>query len=462
MMNSGATFSIDLSQILLVAAGLLVAFSITYLVMRRRVDDLRQRARSSARELEAVQGELNARDIALDEARDAHAELATELAEFRTRTLHAERALNEQRAFLDASRSEMENAFGALAARALSGNTDQFMKLAEQRWTATRAEATHELELRKQAVESLVSPLQEVLKKLDARTGEIEKARTGAYAKLDEHIRLLAEQTTALQRQTSSLDTALRGSQTQGRWGEIALRNVAELAGMSEHCDFVEQKTTDNGLRPDMTVRLPGGDYIAVDAKAPVRAYLEAMEATEPAVRDAALKRHVAALRSHVKSLDARSYAEQLEGHVDLVVMFLPGDPFLAEAFRVDPDLQVDALRSRVLIATPSTLVALLRTVAIYWQQRTMAENAREISAVARELYARSAKFGEDLSKVRKGLLAALSGYNDAVGSFERRFLPMGKKLEELKVSEGEKRSLDAPDPIDEEPRPVGDQLRLH
>jgi DNA recombination protein RmuC len=460
-MNDGAVLSIELSQILLVVAGALVSLLVTYVVMRRRVDELRERLAHASRELETTRGELDAREVALEEARDARSALATELAEFRTRAAHAERAVDEQRAFLEASRGEMENAFGALAARALSGNTDQFLKMAERQWSATRAQAEKELDLRKQAVESLVSPLQDVLKRLDERTGEIEKVRAGAYAKLDEHIRLLAEQTTALQRQTTSLDTALRGTQTQGRWGEIALRNVAELAGMSEHCDFVAQQTTDNGRRPDMTVRLPGGDFIAVDAKAPVTAYLEAMETADPVKRDAALKRHVAALRAHVKSLDARAYSEQLEGTVDLVVMFLPGDPFLAEAFRMDPNLQVEALRSRVLIATPSTLVALLRTVAIYWQQRAMAENAREIAAVARELYARSAKFGEDLSKVRKGLLAALGGYNDAVGSFERRFMPMGKRLEELKVSEGEKRELIAPEPIDDEPRPIGDQLRL-
>jgi DNA recombination protein RmuC len=228
---------------------------------------------------------------------------------------------------------------------------------------------------------------------------------------------------------------------------------------MTEHCDFEEQETTSEGTRPDMTVRLPGGAFIAVDAKAPLGAYLEAMEATEEAARDAALDRHVSAIRSHVRQLAGRDYASALEGGergaLDLVVMFLPGDPYLSVAFAREPELQTEALRARVLIATPTTLVALLRTVAIYWQQRAMAENAQAIADTARELYERGAKFAEDLGKLGRALSTALVAYNTAVGSFEGRFVPMARRLEAMKVTEHTKRRVESPPKVDDAPRDV-------
>ncbi len=206
---------------------------------------------------------------------------------------------------------------------------------------------------------------------------------------------------------------------------------------MTEHCDFEEQETVSSGGRPDMTVRLPGGRFIAVDSKVPLSAYLEAAEAADDAARNAALDRHVAALKAHVKALAGREYARELKGDVDLVVLFLPGDPFLSAAFSRSPDLQVEALRSKVLLATPTTLVALLRTVAIYWQQRALAENAELIASAARELYERTAVFAEHLGKVGRGLGTAVDAYNSAVGSFEKRVVPTGEKLKELKAVEG-------------------------
>ena len=222
---------------------------------------------------------------------------------------------------------------------------------------------------------------------------------------------------------------------------------------MTRHCDFLEQTTVDDGGRPDMTVKLPGGRFVAVDAKAPLAAFLEASEATNDAARNAALDQHVRALRQRVRTLAARQYADALPGDVDLVVMFLPGDPFLSAAFERDPDLQVDAMRDKVLIATPTTLVALLRTFAVYWQQQSLAENAQAIADVAQELYDRAAKFSEELSNMGRGLGQALDAYNRAVGSFERRLLPMGRRLDEMKVAEQSRRQLETPQPIDDEVR---------
>ena len=303
-------------------------------------------------------------------------------------------ATERGRLFEDGKR-EFENTFEALAHRAMQSNIKEFLTLAEQRLETAQAESGKELDERRRSIEAMVKPLGEGLKRLDQRTAELERARTEAYSRLDQQMSQLVQVTEGLQERTTSLASALRGSQVRGRWGEVALKNVAELAGMTKHCDFVEQETLADGSRPDMVVRLPGGRRIAVDSKAPLNAYLEAQEATDPKVREAALDRHAKAVRDHVKTLAARGYAESLEGDLDMVVLFLPGDPFLA--------------------------------------------------AAARELYERAAKFGADLSDMGRGLATALSAYNRAVGSYDRRLIPMGRRLEEMMVTLQTKRHLETP-----------------
>jgi DNA recombination protein RmuC len=446
---------------LLILAGAVAGAALAWIIehLRSRARLQRHEAVSAARlaaaeTTAAAEQKLRAdAERKLDDAQRSRAELDKQLAVAEERVAQARQLIDEQRTFIERSRAEMENAFKALATDALQGSTDRFLDLAEQRWTTTREQAAADLESRRLAIETLLAPLRETLGKLEARTGEIERTREGAYASLSTQVQRLAEETAALQERTTSLATALRGSQVRGRWGEVALRNIAELSGMTEHCDFEEQVAAGDRKRPDMTVRLPGGRFIAVDSKAPLTAYLEATEAADEAARDAALRRHVTALRGHVRALRARDYAGSLGGGVDLVVMFLPGDPFLAAAFARDPDLQIEALRERVLIATPTTLVALLRTVAIYWQQRAMAENAEAIAETARDLYERAAKFGRELSDVGTGLRRAIEAYNRAVGSFEGRLIPMGQKLKETKVAEQARRELESPGLIDQVPR---------
>ena len=427
--------------------GALLAFLLTSLWARSRLGQLRLTTAERLTAAEAsAESEHRRREELETELRgtaEARAELDRRLATALSQLENAKTQVAEQKKFIESSRRDLENAFKALASAALEGNAKQFLELAEQRFGKSEATARAELERRKQAIDEMLAPLRETLGKLADRTGQIEVAREGAYKALREQVEGLMSLTSSLQERTTTLATALRGSQVRGRWGEIALRNVAELAGMTEHCDFEEQQTLGDGGRPDMTVRLPGGRLIAVDAKAPLAAYLEATEATDEAAREKALDRHVAALRQHIRTLSSREYAAGLRGDVDMVVLFLPGDPFLAAAFARAPDLQVEALRSKVLVATPTTLVALLRTVAIYWQQRSMAENAEKIASVARELYDRAAVFGEHLGRVGRGLSTAVDAYNDAVGSFERRLVPMGGKLEEMKVTEGAKRRLE-------------------
>jgi DNA recombination protein RmuC len=224
---------------------------------------------------------------------------------------------------------------------------------------------------------------------------------------------------------------------------------------MTEHCDFLEQETLADGSRPDLVVRLPGRRMIAVDAKAPLNAYLASLEEETDAKRNEALDRHVGDMRMHIKTLAGRNYAEILDAKVDLVVMFLPGDPYLGAAFARDPDLQSQAIRQKILIATPTTLVALLRTVAIYWQQRSVAENAEKIAATARTLYERASIFADHLDKMGRGLRGAVDAYNQAVASFERRLLPMSKQLDEMKVTENTTRQIVLLDPLVVMPRVV-------
>ena len=383
-------------------------------------------------------------------------ELETELDEAQRTVRELDRLLavaEERGKVFEDARRELESRFQALANEALRGNAEQFLALANERLATSQTEAAAELTARKKAIETLLEPLAKSLERLDAKASEIERSRVDAYSRLDEQIRHLVHTTEALQSRTTSLTTALKGSRIGGVWGEIALRNIAELAGMSKHCDFEEQFTLADGKRPDMTVNLPGDRRIAVDAKAPLAAYLEAVEATDPKRRVDALDRHVKALRGHVRALADRNYAETLGRHVDLVVLFLPGDPILSAAFERDPELQTEALRQKILLATPTTLVALLRTVAIYWQQSTVVENAEAIAGAARDLYERAAKFGQDMQHVGRGLKRALDAYNSAVGSFERRLMPMGRRLEEMNVTEQSRRQLESLEPIDESPR---------
>lgn len=390
----------------------------------------------------------------LASVRSRQEELAEALAAARVEVEHRQREVESQKEFVENSRRELENSFKALAATVLEGSNRQFLGLAEERFNRSQTKASAELDKRKQAIEALLDPLQDTLAKLEARTGEIEKARIEAYAKIDKHIALLLEQTTRLQDKTTSLDSALRGSsQVRGRWGELALRNIAELSGMTENCDFFEQETLSDGGRPDMVVRLPGRRMIAVDAKAPLTAYLASLEEETEAKRNEALDRHVGDLRTHIKTLAGRNYAETLEAKVDLVVLFLPGDHYLGAAFARDPDLQSQAIRQKILIATPTTLIALLRTVAIYWQQRSVAENAEKIAATARTLYERTSVFADHLDRMGKGLRGAVDAYNQAVASFERRLIPMTKQLDEMKVTENTTRQIELLESVEEMPR---------
>ena len=364
--------------------------------------------------------------------------------------LEAERKAYEARLEeIDKARGETESRFAALAADALGRNSESFLRLVSERFDRHKTSADKELQARQEAVEALVKPVREQLEKFDAQVQRFEKERAGDH-------KSIAEQVKQLQSETGRLVQALRQPQTRGRWGEHQLRNVLEMAGMTKHVDFFEQETLQGGeggaLRPDVIVRLPGGKSIIVDAKTPLQAYLDAVEAEDEETRATHIEAHVRHVRSHVRALSSKEYWSALPGTPDFVVMFIPGESFYAAALENDPRLFDEAVAMKVLISTPTSLIALVKAIAYGWQQEQIAENAQAISAAGRELYERVRVFGRHMADVGQSLKQAVERYNRSVGSLEGRVLPSARRLEALGAAPAGATLPEAP-PVETEPR---------
>jgi DNA recombination protein RmuC len=342
-------------------------------------------------------------------------------------------------AVLEAGRATLGETMKALAADALATNNESFLQLAKAQLEQLQQRTTQDLEQRKQAVEHLVSPIKESLAKVDGKLQELEVARTRAYSELSTQVRNLADTQSQLRDETGNLVSALRDRpNVRGRWGEIQLRRVVEMAGMLEHCDFETQHhvaTEDGRIRPDLVVKIPGGGRIVVDAKFTGQAFLESIDCRDEAERVAKLRDHARQLRDQLTKLAAKNYWAQFDRSPDFVILFIPGQNFLDAALEQDPALLEDGFTERVLIATPTTLVGLLRSVAFGWRQETIAESAQELSALGTELYGRLSVFTKHIVGVGRGLESAAKSFNEAVGSLETRVLPSARKFKEHGVA---------------------------
>jgi DNA recombination protein RmuC len=353
--------------------------------------------------------------------------------------------------------AKIAETFQALAAEALRSNQQAFLDSARSTLETVRVEMAGDLTQRQTAVETVVKPLAESLTKLETQIHDLESARQRAFGGIEQQLQTLAQQELDLRKETASLVTALRSPHVRGRWGEITLRRVAELAGMVEQCDFFEQETqeTEGGrIRPDMTVRLPGGRTLVVDAKVPLTAYLDAVAATCEADHRNALMRHSQQVAKHVDQLSNKAYWSQFQPAPEFVILFLPGDHFFSAALEHKPSLVEDAARLKILVATPSTLIAILKGVAYGWRQERLAENAEEIRQLAAELFDRIVTMQAHFSEVGRALGKSVDAFNSCVSSLEKRLYPSLRRIRDLGATAAEEPSV--PERIDVVPRTPG------
>lgn len=403
----------------------------------------RERARSSS--FEALTNELRAQSgqkdfetaslrSALDEEKRARVEAATKLAA-------AEERFREQLSLIDEMKREMTDTFNALSGAALKSNNEQFFSLAKSQLGVIVEETKKHIGVHASDMNGMVKPLTDALRRYEDEIKKIEAGRREAYGSLTEQLRQVSLTQETLKNETGNLVTALRRPEVRGRWGEMQLRRVAELAGMSAHCDFSEQVSveTDSGRqRPDMIVHLPAGREIVVDAKVALDAYLSAVSAATEDERRAHIKRHAEQVKEHMRMLSSKEYSKQFAGSLEFVVMFIPGESFFSAAMDIEGTLVEDGMKQKVLIATPTTLIALLHSVAYGWRQEQLAENAQKISELGMGLYKRVRTFAEHFESIGASIGRLNDNYNKAVGSLESSVLPQARRFKELGAATGE------------------------
>ena len=375
--------------------------------------------------------QVGQRETELTQIRVQLAETGNARAAAEARHAAAEKMLIEQRALQDKTLIDLREAFKALSADALKQTAPEFLRLAEQSFGKLQETAKGDLAQRQEAIKTLVEPLKQQLETYQKRLQQSEAAQSSTLGEVKKQLELLSQQSQSLASETLQFRRVLSSNQARGRWGEETLRRVVEAAGMSAHCDFTEQ-TQAGENRPDLVVRLPGDRFIIVDAKVPDFDFLNALESADDAKRAEALAAHAAKLKAAIKALADRDYPSQFPNALDYVVLFVPAESLFSAALEGDHDLIVWAAGKRILLATPASLIALLRSVSVSWQQHAQTENAQKIAEAAQELYARVCKFTEHFERIRDGLAKANDAFNDAVGSYERMVRPAGEKIQKL------------------------------
>ena len=370
-------------------------------------------------------------------------------------TIKNQAALQHEREIaFEAAKSQLTSAFSDLANQTLKSNSETFLRLAEQNLGTQQERAKRDLGEREKAIEELVKPIRDSLQAAQKQITELEKSRSEAYGGIKSQLEAMRISQQSLTQETQNLVKALRRPEVRGRWGEITLRRLVELAGMVEHCDFQEQVHSvgdDKVIRPDMIVRMPDQRELVVDVKTPLDAYLEAAEAKDDAQRKLGLQRHTRNLREHIRTLASKSYWAQFTASPEFVILFIPGDQFLSAALNEDPDLIEYALSQQIILATPTSFVALLKAVAYGWRQLALADNAQEIRQLAEDLYGRLATFVTHMNRVGRQLASSVENYNRAVGSLERKVLPGARKFTELGIHP--KKELEKLETLDPVPR---------
>jgi len=426
--------------ILLVALGAAaLAGLIVWLWQERAQSALRARAEAAQIEINRLTAELQASHRRGSESEVILSQTKAELAAERASASERIRALQE-------AQEQLTTQFKALSAEALRNNNTAFLELARTSLGQFQQRAEGDLAARQQAIDALTKPLRESLERVDKKIAEIEDKRHTAYGALSEQLKSLNSAQLQLQTEAAKLSTALRSTNYVGSWGELQLRRVVELADMTNYCDFLEQEAS-GALRADLVVRLPNGQRIVIDAKSPVQSYRDAIDVTDAAAREVKLREHAAKIRGHIDALGAKNYWEQFQPAPEYVVLFVPGEHFLTAALQVDSELLERAVNRRVLLATPTTLIALLKAAAIGWRQASISQNAEEISALGRQLHDRLSTFTAHLEKLGRSLDSTAKAYNAAVGALEGSVFPSARRFVEL-GAKGAK-DLALPEPIE-------------
>lgn len=434
--------------------GVIIGAVVTWLMASFRLGRLGGRARGVEAVNEELRKQVQRRETEIDQVRkDLDAERQVKV-EALTRLEAARKSFEEQKALIDTMKKDMTDTFNALSSAALKSSSEDFLRLASQHLGNIVTDTKGRLGEHQAAIDGLVKPLQEALKRYEEQSNAIEAKRRQDYGGIEEQIKMLTATHQQLQRETSSLVTALRKPQVSGSWGELSLKRAAELAGMASYCDFYEQVSvnTETGrLRPDMIIRLPNGREIVVDAKAPVDAYLNAISASSEEERQKGLTNYVNQVRTHMNVLGSKSYWEQFPKSPEIVVMFLPGESFFSAALEHDPALIEDSSLKKVILATPTTFIALLKAIAYGWQQEQMTKNAQQISMLGKELYERISTLAGHFGDIGNAIEKAVSAYNRAVGSLESRVLPSVRRFKELGATGAEE--IPVLEQIDQKPR---------